>query len=180
MHSSLGAIAYAVLAAAITAVPATFANAQDFHAKLSGLNVVDVPILAQGQATIALNLNRKLQSLKYTLTYSGLSANAFQVGIHFAKKRNNGGIVALLCSSGGFPPGTPTCPAAPSGTVSGLLTAGSVIGFAPSNVTAGDFNALADIILSKTAYVSIQTTNFPTGEIRGEIRRDDDENSQDD
>jgi len=169
-----------ILATMVTiALPTTYANAQEFHAKFSGFNVVDVPVLSQGQATITLNLNKKLQSLRYTLTYSGLSANVFQIGIHFAKKHNNGGIVAFLCSNGGFPPGTQTCPAASSGSVSGMLTAGSVIGFAPSNVTAGDFNALAEIILSKTAYVSIQTANFPAGEIRGQLRRDDDENSHD-
>src|SRR5262249_34132667 len=104
-----------ILATMVTiALPTTYANAQEFHAKFSGINVVDVPVLSQGQATITLNLNKKLQSLRYTLTYSGLSANVFQIGIHFAKKHNNGGIVAFLCSNGGFPPGTQTCPAASS------------------------------------------------------------------
>ena len=47
------------------------------------------------------------------------------------------------------------------------------------HVTAGDFNALAQAILTKTAYANIHTAMFPAGEIRGQVRRDDDEDHHD-
>ena len=47
------------------------------------------------------------------------------------------------------------------------------------HITAGDFNALAQAILTKTAYANVHTVAFPAGEIRGQARRDDDEDHHD-
>jgi hypothetical protein len=81
------------------------------------------------------------------------------------------------------PPGTQACPAS-GGTVSGTITAASVIGPTAQNVTPGDFDALTDALTSNTAYGNIHTTKFPAGEIRGQIRRvrdkDKDEHRGDD
>jgi hypothetical protein len=41
--------------------------------------------------------------------------------------------------------------------------------------TAGNFNALIAALESDTAYGNIHTTNFPSGEIRGQIRHPDDD-----
>jgi hypothetical protein len=181
MHRSV----LAVLAVVVTtAVPATYANAQDFHAKLSGFNEIGAQnaetgaIFSQGQGTLELKLNTKLQTANWTLTYSNLSAAVTQAHIHFGKVHVAGGVMVFFCSNVGGPAGTQACPL--SGTVSGMFTAGSVIGPIAQHITAGDFNALAQAILSKTAYANVHTTNFPAGEIRGEVRRDDDENNQDD
>jgi hypothetical protein len=71
-------LAGAILAAIVTLVLAANANAQEFHAKFSGFNEVGAlnaetgAIFSQGQATLALNLNKQLQSLNYTLIYSNL------------------------------------------------------------------------------------------------------------
>ena len=45
----------------------------------------------------------------------------------------------------------------------------------PTNqgMTAGVFDALTDALNSNTAYANVHTTNFPAGEIRGQIRKDD-------
>jgi hypothetical protein len=43
------------------------------------------------------------------------------------------------------------------------------------NVAAGDFNALVAALESNTAYGNIHTANFPSGEIRGQIRHPDDD-----
>jgi len=186
VHHSVRAITYAIVTAAVTAVPATYANAQEFHAKLSGFKEVGGvgagqtgAIFSQGQGTLQLNLNRQLQSLRYTLTFTGLSAPVTQAHIHFGKKHVGGGIFLFLCTNlGNGPVGTPACPAG-GGTVSGLLTAGSVLAVPTQNITAGDFNVVTDALLSKTAYGNVHTTKFPAGEIRGQIVRDDDENEQD-
>ena len=189
MHHSVRAITYAILAAAVIAVPANCANAQDFHAKLSGFNEIGPlgagetgAIFSQGQGTIALILNQQLQSLRYTLTYNNtLSSNVTQAHIHFGKKHVAGGIFLFLCTNLTPPAGVATPPACPAtgGSVSGLLTAGSVLAVPGQHITAGDFNVVVEALLSKTAYANVHTVNFPAGEIRGDIRRDDDENNQD-
>ena len=68
------------------------------------------------------------------------------------------------------PAGTPACPVN-GGTVSGTLTAASVVGPVPQNVAVGDFDAVIDALNSNTAYANIHTTKFPAGEIRGQVRR---------
>ena len=156
------------------------------HAKFSGFNEIGGlgagetgAIFSPGQGTLKLKLNTKLQTANWTLTYSNLSAPITQAHIHFGKKKVAGGIMVFFCSNlTGPPPGTQLCPN--SGTISGMFTGGSVIGPVAQHVTIGDFNALAQAILSKTAYANIHTTNFPAGEIRGQIRRDDDEDHHDD
>ena len=49
-----------------------------------------------------------------------------------------------------------------------------MIGPAPQGIAAGNFDALVAALTSNTAYGNIHTVNFPAGEIRGQIRRDDD------
>jgi hypothetical protein len=170
-------LAEAILAAAVAAVPAAYANAQEFHAKFSGFNEVGAlnaetgAILSNGQATLALKLNKQLQSLTYTLTYSNLVA-VMQAHIHFGKVHVPGGVIVFLCTNlGNGPAVTPACPAT-GGTVTGMLTPASVVGPTAQNISLGNFDGLTDALLSETAYGNIHTTKFPAGEIRGEIRRD--------
>ena len=178
-------LAAAILIGAATVMPTAYANAQEFHAKFSGFNEIGGlgagetgAVFSQGQAALKLKLNTKLQTLNWTLTYSGLGAPVTQAHIHFGKVHVAGGIMVFFCSNlTSPPPATQLCPA--SGTISGMFTGGSVIGPTAQNITPGDFNALAQAILSKTAYGNIHTTAFPAGEIRGEIRRDDDEDHHD-
>jgi CHRD domain len=178
-------LAAAILVGAATVVPATYANAQDFHAKFSGFNEIGGlgagetgAIFSPGQGTLKLKLDKKLQTVNWTLTYSDLSAPVTQAHIHLGKVHVAGGIMVFFCSNlASPPPGTQLCPN--SGTISGMFTGGSVIGPVAQHVTIGDFNALAQAILTKTAYANIHTTNFPAGEIRGQVHRDDDEDHHD-
>ena len=170
-------LAGAILVGAAIVVPTAYANAQDFHAKFSGFNEIGGlgagetgAIFSQGQATLKLKLNTNLKTLNWTLTFSGLGAPITQAHIHFGKVHVPGGIMAFLCSNlGNGPAGTPACPA--NGTVTGTITAASVVGPAAQNVTPGDFDALEDALESDTAYGNVHTTKFPAGEIRGEVRR---------
>ncbi len=58
--------------------------------------------------------------------------------------------------------------------------ASDVVSLAAQNVTAGDFDAVIDALLSNSAYANVHTSNFKAGEIRGQIhmegrRRDEDD-----
>ena len=179
-------LAAAILVGVATVMPTAYANAQEFHAKLSGfkevgaLNAETGAIFTPGQGTLELKLNTKLQTVNWTLTYSNMSANVTQAHIHFGKEHVPGGIMVFFCTNlGNGPAGTQACPVI-GGTISGMFTAGSVIAVPGQHITAGDFNALAQAILSNTAYANIHTTNFPAGEIRGQVRRDDDEDHHED
>jgi hypothetical protein len=171
-------LAGAILGAAVTAMSSACANAQTFHTEFSGnnelgpLNAETGAIFSPGQATLALKLDQKLQSLTYTLTYSNLSAAVLQAHIHFGKVHVPGGIMVFFCTNlGNGPAGTPACPN-PSGTVTGTLTPTSVIAVPGQNIPAGSFDALTNALLSESAYGNIHTENFKAGEIRGEIRQD--------
>jgi CHRD domain len=161
-------LAGAILAIAVTTISA---NAQTFHADLSGFDELSPgAVFTPGQGTLTLKLDQKLQLVTYTLTYSGLTATVTQSHIHFGKERDIGSIFVFLCgtATNPGPTGTPTCPN-PSGTVTGQLTGNSVIGVPSQNITAGDFSILPAALLSDTAYVNVHTVNHPGGEIRGQI-----------
>jgi hypothetical protein len=128
-------------------------------------------ILSDGKATLRLDVNKHASTINYTLTYSDLGSNVTQAHIHFGKRHVAGGVIVFLCSNlASPPPGTPACPL-PGGTVSGVVSAASVIGPTAQGVTPGNFDALIEILESNTAYGNIHTTNFPAGEIRGQIHR---------
>jgi CHRD domain-containing protein len=162
--------------AALLFVSSARADAQEFSAKFSGFNEIGAlnaatgAILSEGQGTLKLDLNRAAQTLDYTLTYSGLSADVTQAHIHFGKDHVAGGVIVFLCGGGG----TPSCPnpGLTGGTVSGTITSANVKAIPSQNITAGDFDALEDALTSNTAYANIHTKNFPAGEIRGQIQPD--------
>jgi hypothetical protein len=184
-------LAFTAMAAAAFMLFGAHAKATEFHAVLSGfeevgalpsLNTSTSPptitgptgaIFSTGTATLDLNLNETLQMITYTLTYSGLSAPIRQAHIHLGKRHVPGGVMVFFCTNlGNGPSGTPVCPS-PSGTVTGQIIGASVVGPTAQNVSAGDFDALLAALTSDTAYANIHTNNFPSGEIRGQIRRPD-------
>jgi CHRD domain len=162
-------LAGAILAIAVTTISASYANAQTFHADLSGFDELSPnAVFTPGQGTLTLKLDQKLQLVTYTLTYSGLSSTVTQAHIHFGKERDIGGIFLFLCTNlGNGPAGTPFCPT--GGTVTGQLTPASVVAFAPSDIKAGDFSIVPAALLSDTAYANVHTVNHPGGEIRGQV-----------
>lgn len=166
-----------VASAALTLWSISVAKAEQFTTKFSGFEEIGPlgagetgAIFSPGQATLDLTLDRQSQALAFTLTYSGLTS-VTQAHIHFGKRHVAGGIMVFFCSNLPSPPaGTQSCPTS-AGTVSGTITAASVIAVPGQNITAGDFDALTQALLSNTAYGNIHTSKFPAGEIRGQIRR---------
>jgi hypothetical protein len=174
-------LAGATLAAAL-ALSAAQAGAEDFSAKFSGFNEIGSltgptgAILSDGTATLKLDLNRGAQTLAFKLTYSGLSSAVVQSHIHFGKVHVAGGVIVFFCGPAGSP-AHQVCPAN-GGTVTGTITAADVQAIASQNVPAKTFDALTDALVSNTAYANIHTVNFPAGEIRGEVRRGDEDDDR--
>ena len=169
-----------VMAALMVALSGATASAEQFSARFSGFQEIGAlatptgAILSDGKATLSLNLDKRSSTITYRLTYSDLSAPVTQAHIHFGQRHVAGGIVVFLCSNVGTgPAGTQVCPDT-AGTVTGSITAASVLGVATQNVTAGDFAGFVEILESRSAYGNIHTQNFPAGEIRGQIREGDD------
>jgi hypothetical protein len=150
----------------------------EFRATLTGfeevgaLNNQSGAILSEGRGTLDLNVDRRSQTITFTLRFSNLSSAVTQSHIHFGKVHMAGGIMVFFCSNLPNPPaGTQPCPAN-GGTVTGTITAANLLAIAGQNVTAGDFDAIEDALESNTAYANVHTANFPAGEIRGQIRRE--------
>ena len=174
----------AVLLATFVVFSASYAYAEDFVTRLNGfeelggLNAQTGAIRSNATGTLQLNLDKQAGTATFTLTYSNVGTTApltgtvTQAHIHFGKRRDSGGVMVFFCSNlGNGPAGTPACPVN-SGTVSGTLTAASVVAIAGQNVKAGDFDALVDALESNTAYANIHTTALGAGEIRGQIHRE--------
>ena len=143
------------------------------HAKLTGFQEV-TPKLTDGTGTFTATISGG--QLTYKLTFSNLSSPVTQAHIHFGQKAVNGGIFIWLCQSATAPSptaGTPTCPAG-GGTVTGTANAASVLKIKDQTLNAGNFNDAIAIIRSGDAYVNVHTTNFGGGEIRGQVRVEED------
>jgi len=159
-----------VLALAFTTATAD-EGATSFSTSMSGFQETP-PILTNGSGVFHATVNGN--SMTYTETFNGLTTNVTQSHIHFGERAVAGNVFVFLCTNlGNGPAGTPACPAA-GGTVTGTVTAASVIGVAGQNISAGDFAALLRILRSGDAYVNVHTVRFPAGEIRGQLRAAED------
>jgi hypothetical protein len=161
------------------------AGATEFAATFSGFEEVGPlgadelgAILSPGKASLDLHLDRQARTITFTLTFSGLS-NVLQSHIHFGKRHMPGGVIVFFCTNlGNAPAGTQLCPTS-AGTVTGTIVGGSVVGGAAGQgIPAGDFDGLVAALDSDTAYGNIHTKAFPAGEIRGQVRRDDDDDNR--
>jgi hypothetical protein len=172
-------LAWATLATAIPMLLGVRANAEKFSATYAGFEEVGGlgagetgAIFSQGKATLDLDLNKTAGTITFKLTYSGLSSAVTQSHIHLGKEHVAGGIMVFFCTNLTPPMGQmpPPCPL-PGGTVTGTITAGNVVGPTAQGVTAGNFDAVVAALFSDTVYGNVHTVNFPAGEIRGQVRR---------
>jgi hypothetical protein len=134
-----------------------------FEARLNGFSQVP-SIITSGTGRFNAALASDGASISYTLSYSGLSSMAHVAHIHVGQRGVNGNVIVFLCGGGG----KPDCPAL-SGTVTGTLTSADVQSIPTQGVASGDFRALLTAIHAGVSYVNVHTTNFPGGEIRGQI-----------
>ena len=101
-------------------------------------------------------------TVSYTVTFSGLSANANQAHIHVGPAGVNGAVTVPFTQ----------VPHAASGTFSGTFTAANVAAASTPDggigVDAGDYNGLLQLMRAGETYTNIHTTANPGGEIRGQ------------
>ena len=115
---------------------------------------------AQGQAIFQVNDDGT--AISYKLNVANIE-NVTQAHIHLAPAGANGGIVAWL-----YPAAPPSqlIPGRSQGTLGeGVITAASLVG----SLAGQPLSALLDAMRSGGAYVNVHTSQFPPGEIRGQI-----------
>ncbi len=192
MHVNFTTLGVAITHLAMLSTPAlTVAGDVDLRAKLVGFEEVAVgggvtsPALMSGSVSTQASgrfrgeINDHGTELAYELSYEGLEGMVTQGHIHVGQRRVAGGISVWLCQTALVPAPlsvaalTPTCPA--SGKVTGTLTAANVIGPAGQGIAAGEFAELVGAIRGGVTYANVHSTKFPAGEVRGQIRANDDD-----
>ena len=120
------------------------------------------PNTSGAQAQANLKLSADGASLSYKLNVANIE-NVTQAHIHMAPSGANGAIVAWLYPSA---PPAQLIPGRSSGTLGeGTLTAASLVG----PLAGRPLSALLDAIASGNAYVNVHTSQFPPGEVRGQV-----------
>ena len=167
----------AVLAVATIAV-ADEGGRRNFKAGMIGYQEVPaVSTTATGE--FEARLNNAGDEITYTLRYSDLEGSVTQAHIHLGQRSVNGGVSVFLCTNiGGGPASTPACPPSPA-TVTGTLTAASVIGPAGQGIATSEFAELVRAIRAGVTYANVHSSKFSGGEARGQIN-DRDQRGDDD
>ena len=165
----------AALAATVLIGVAASVSAHDdgIDARLKGFQEVPaVSTVAKGR--FKATVDHKSGAIHYELSYSGLEGTVTQAHIHIGQRDVNGGIMVFLCQTATNPDPTglaPTCPQ--SGTVTGLLQAGNVIGPAAQGIAVAEFAEVLAAVRGGVAYANVHSSKFPGGEIRAQLRDDD-------
>jgi hypothetical protein len=159
---------------------ATFALAHGFKKDLSArdlssYNEAPMTLSTTGSGWFRARVDDKADKIDYTIHYEGLEGDVTQSHIHLGARGIAGGIMVWLCQTTTNPAPaavaatTPTCPGTREGTVSGSLTAASVIGPAAQGIAPGEFDEVLRAIRAGAAYANVHTKLFPSGEIRAQV-----------
>jgi hypothetical protein len=173
MITALGAVL--ALLATLSAPALTVAD-DDIKATLRGF---EEPPAVSTVATGGFRgeISQDSTSISFTLSYSGLEGDVTQAHIHLGQRSVNGGISIWLCgtTTNPGPQGTPTCPGPTSGEVLRTVSAADVIGPAGQGIAAGEFQEILKAMREGVTYANVHSTKHPGGEIRGQIKADDDD-----
>jgi hypothetical protein len=134
-----------------------------FGARLKGYEETPA-INSVGAGQFSASVNDSGTTIMYRLSYSGLSSTAHVAHIHFGQRGVAGAVVAFLCGGGN----KPACPA--SGTVTGTIVSSDILAVPAQGIAAGDLASVLKAMRAGLTYANVHTTNFPNGEIRGQIR----------
>lgn len=135
---------------------------KNFRAHLSGSQVVG-QIDTQGTGQAIFQLSKDGTALHYKLILSNIE-NVTQAHIHLAPAGTNGPVVVWLYPSA---PPLALLPGRTDGVVAeGTITAADLRG---QQLAGQPLSALIDQILAGNTYVNVHTSQYPGGEIRGQI-----------
>ncbi len=150
-----------ILTLILTVTPVA-AGPRNFRAHLNGAQEVPpANTRAQGQAIF--QLSKDGESLRYKLIVANIE-NVTMAHIHLAPADANGPVVAWL-----YPEGPP--PQLIEGRFNGVLAEGVITADDLVGPLAGaDLGDLVDEIIAGNTYVNVHTSQFPAGEVRGQIR----------
>ena len=157
-------LAIAALAVFVLTAPAAHSQTEDFFAKLIGSREVP-PVNTAGTADF--QMTNQNGNITFSLNFSGLSSSLTLAHLHFAPTKVSGGVMIFLCGGGG----QPDCPAVTEGTITGTITAANVTGPTTQGIDVGDLDSALEAVRAQLSYVNMHTTNFASGEIRGQVRR---------
>jgi hypothetical protein len=179
-------VAVLVGAAAVGTV-AVAGGGNEIREDLTGYQEVPA-ISTEGNGTFKAKIDRNAQEISYRLSYADFEADVTQAHIHFGQRAVNGAIVVFLCSNiGTGPPDTQACPGPREGTVEGTITPDDVLDITGvttpvggQGIEAGAFDELVDAIKAGATYVNVHSTQWPAGEVRGQLEDDDRGGDRDD
>jgi hypothetical protein len=161
-------VAAALTATSIVALPCA-ALAETVHVALTSYE--EVPALSSpASGGFRAFIDDAAGTIRYELSYSGLTGDVLMGHIHFGQLSVNGGISIWLCQTANFvdPSGlAPTC--VQSGTVTGLLTQANVVGPADQGIASAQFDEIVAAMRAGVAYVNVHSSTFGGGEIRGQL-----------
>jgi len=160
---NIGFLAMTVVMTNLLAAPVGNSQTERFSASLAGGNEVP-PINSAGTAAFDMTIR---DTITFSLTFTGLSSPLTLSHLHFAPSKVAGGVMIFLCGGGN----QPACPAATSGTITGTITAANVTGPGGQGINPGDLDSALEAVRSSLSYANMHTTNFPAGEIRGDVQR---------
>jgi hypothetical protein len=126
-------------------------------------------VASAGTGTFSATIDDDSSTITFEETYSGLSAPALVSHVHFGNRFDGGGVSFFLCGGGkpACPPGTTS-----EATVTGTVRPADVIGPTGQGIAPGQFAKIVAAMRAGEAYVNVHTSNFPLGEIRGQINDD--------
>lgn len=178
-------LAAAVVVAGVLGIPPA-AMAGGIHANADGYQVVPSQN-SLGTASFRAKVDRKAQTIEYELSWQDLKGDILQSHIHFGRGATNGDIVVFLCTNlanaPAVPPATttPPCQGPREGSASRTVGAGDIVALPFGGITPAQqllpfasFDELADAIDAGAAYVVVHTAAQPSGELRGQIKGDQD------
>jgi hypothetical protein len=136
---------------------------QGLTAKASLDGYQEVPAIStQGNGLVKIKL-KDSSTLEYTLSFSDLKGTATQAHLHFGQLGVQGGIIANLCGDGVKPACTP------GQDIVGTIVAADILDLSVQGIQAGGFDDALRAIRSGNAYVNVDSSVWPNGEIRGQF-----------
>lgn len=128
----------------------------NFTAQLAGENEVPA-VETRARGVVTVKVSKDGSYLTYRLIVANID-NIRMAHFHMAPAGSNGDVVAWLYG-----------PTDPTDTYNGLLAEGMITKDEVIGPIAGDFNALLQAIRNGNIYVNVHTTDYPAGELRGQL-----------